>query len=370
MIAHRIEDEEASTERTMIAHRIEDEEASTEQASAAPRVEDEEASTEQASAAPRVEDEEASTERTMIAHRIEDEEASTEQASAAPRAMGEEISTERTTAAPESQGLLMRGGAIKSAYNPLDRLEPVQRNQLVFASYLAENFTCNELAAVLGISQQEAIDIIKTTLSLRILVIHPSTVDACYSFLYPSYRKILTDGLPIEHRRELAYKAALAMSQQREQYHRQHNASLLARRFTEGQQPVESLRWQLYAVEQAFASQVENALQEALRQLRELLLHWSVKGATKQLLHAVPRLIASRKSQTNSIWEQTINHLLSQGILQNLNLSLLARHQATVTRQSLETLIVEVRRKRPDALDLLHKRLSPLLQFAQVEFTS
>ncbi len=252
----------------------------------------------------------------------------------------------------------------------LEMLGEGRQESLVYGTFLADAFTLHELCTAADIPQEDGLDLLNLALSLRILEVHSNEHDEQYAFLYPIFRRILTADITQEERKHYATRAATSMSQHRESYHRSHNASLLAMRFSEAGQPVEALRWQLFSVQQTLQSLLPEAQLESLIQLFQLLQYWSGQGATTTLHQALPGLFQQLVPPQSGLWDTACYRLLWVGCLYAMKLSQQAQTTSPQAQQSVRTLMQHQARSDSSQISKLYQRLHPLLQFARLDFVS
>lgn len=252
----------------------------------------------------------------------------------------------------------------------LDMLGPERQVPLAYATFLADAFTVHELCTAAELPPEEAMDLINLSLSLRILEIHPDDTDEQYAFLYPIFRRLLTAELPPNEWRSYSNRAALAMSLHREEYHRKNSASLLAMRYSDAEQPVESLRWQLFSFKQTLHTQLPEAQLESLLQLFKLLQHWAKQGASQTMFQALPSLFQELAGAPSGMWEHVCYRLLWVGCLYALHLPQQARASTPQAQNAVRSLMQQQAQTDSSQISILYKRLHPLLQFAHLDFVS
>lgn len=252
----------------------------------------------------------------------------------------------------------------------LEMLGEERQKSLVYGTFLGDAFTIHELCMAAGITQDDALDLLNLALSLRILEVHSNEHDEQYAFLYPIFRRLLTADITLEERKHYATQAATSMSQHREAYHRSHNASLLAMRFSEAEQPIEALRWQLFSVQQTLQSLLPEAQMESLIQLFQLLQYWSNQGATTALHQALPGLFQQLVPPQSGLWDTACYRLLWVGCLYAMRLPQQAQTTSPQAQQSVRTLMQHQARSDSSQISKLYQRLHPLLQFARLDFVS
>lgn len=252
----------------------------------------------------------------------------------------------------------------------LSMLTPQHKNHLVYATFLAETFTVGELSTATAVPQEQILDLLNYALTLRVLEIHKAEGEEQYAFLYPLLRRLLTASLTPEQRKHIATRTALAMSQQRADYHKQHNSSLLAMRYSEAALPVQAVQWQLFSVAQSLAIRIPETQMEALQQLFHLLRYWAQQGTHTVIRAAVPLLLEQLRPDITTLWSKTCEQLVHVGLLHALQCVEEAQEQTAVAQNMLRALMREQAQSDPSSISFLYKHLQPLLQFAHLDFAS
>lgn len=242
----------------------------------------------------------------------------------------------------------------------LDLLEPKYRQCFAMTALLPEAFIYQELQNVLQFSPEETLDLINELLSLRLLQAEAHKEEEYYRYFHPVTRRILQTEIPSEQLESLSLRAAHAMVDSRETYHRTNNPGEVAQRFMEGGAASQSLRWQIFAVQKAFKMGVQEQLFDAIQQLQELVEHWKQQGRSGDLHASIEE--HCRPAPEASILEQLSMLLIRSGLW----LAIADKNQASKDRQTVRKQLRSLLTTQQDSLQSNMNQLQPLFEFAHL----
>lgn len=242
----------------------------------------------------------------------------------------------------------------------LDMLDQGPRLRFCLTALLTEEFTYEELKSAIQAGAEETLDLINQLLSLRLLKVNDEEDEEHYSHLHPVMKRILLNEVPKERWTELSLRAGKAMATHREAYHRANNAALLAQRFTEGGDPINAVRWQLYAAQHALQSRIVDDIVARLGELKEQVEYWSSQGFHTELLEAIPPMLSPKEQEP--MYQTTCDSLLFVGLLHTLEANESIPGISKTARQHLRALL----NAQPSQFKQLMEFLRPLLQFAKL----
>ncbi len=187
-------------------------------------------------------------------------------------------------------------------------------------AFLIEPFSVDEIQSVCALERAGTLDLINQFLRLRFFQLRTWGDDERYAFSFPMLRDLARSALSAEEQATFALRAAQSMLKHRSYRELVAIAPMVAALCSQGGEPKEAFYWQFKAIEYAIQLRLPDALDESLRVLREMLVHWAALGEQELLLNMLPSLMQEHDPQLETEWTSLVYYLLWMGCLYALRL--------------------------------------------------